>query len=184
MRAALGGDDGGDRTAALPRAGGWSAARNRSSSGIVAENKTKCGGAYEYVGNRTDNWLCVKRSAEIHIYIWLGGWARGSGVVDRCYIDPTFAPSPAAYALFGWALMRHFSADAGTIVRATTLPDPRLTAPAPDKEAKAKATIVYVHDACAIQQCLARNTHQQQRCIDAEINAWKRGSDRVKAVHA
>jgi hypothetical protein len=66
-----------------------------------------------------------------HIYIWLGGWARGSGVVDRCYIDPTFAPSPAAYALFGWALMRHFSADAGTIVRATTLPDPRLTAPAP-----------------------------------------------------
>ena len=40
------------------------------------------------------------------------------------------------------------------------------------------------HDACAIQQCLARSTHQQQRCIDAEINAWKRGSDRVKAVHA
>jgi hypothetical protein len=62
---------------------------------------------------------------------WLGGWARGSGVVDRCYIDPTFAPSPAAYALFGWALMRHFSADAGTIVRAMMLPDPRLTAPAP-----------------------------------------------------
>jgi hypothetical protein len=55
-----------------------------------------------------------------------------------------------------------------------------------DKEAKAKATIEKVceHDACAIQQCLARNTHQQQRCIDAEINAWKRGSDRVKAVHA
>jgi len=52
-------------------------------------------------------------------------------VVDRCYIDPTFAPSPAAYALFGWALMRHFSADAGTIVRAMMLPDPRLTAPAP-----------------------------------------------------
>lgn len=56
-----------------------------------------------------------------------------------------------------------------------------------DKEAKAKATIENVceHDACAVvQQCLARNTHQQQRCIDAEINAWKRGSDRVKAVHA
>ena len=46
MRAALGGDDGGDRTAALPRAGGWSAARNRTSSGIDAENMTKCGGAY------------------------------------------------------------------------------------------------------------------------------------------
>ena len=66
-----------------------------------------------------------------HIYIWLGGWARGSGVVDRCYIDPTFLPSPAAYALFGWALMRHFSAEAGTVVRTTTLPDPRLAAPAP-----------------------------------------------------
>ena len=49
MRAALGGDDGGDRTAALPRAGGWSAARNRTSSGIDAENMTKCGGAYEYL---------------------------------------------------------------------------------------------------------------------------------------
>lgn len=54
-----------------------------------------------------------------------------------------------------------------------------------DKEAKAKATTENVHDACAVvQQCLARNTRQQQRCIDAEINAWKRGSDRVKAVHA
>jgi hypothetical protein len=46
MRAALGGDDGGDRTAALPRAGGWSAARHRSCVGQVAGNKTKCGGAY------------------------------------------------------------------------------------------------------------------------------------------
>ena len=66
-----------------------------------------------------------------HIYIWLGGWARGSGVVDRCYIDPTFAPCAAAYALYGWALQRRFSADSGTIVRAQTLPDPRLAAPAP-----------------------------------------------------
>ena len=45
---------------------------------------------------------------ERHIYIWLGGWARGSSVVDRCYIDPTFMPSPAAYALYGWALSRQF----------------------------------------------------------------------------
>jgi hypothetical protein len=35
MRAALGGDDDGDRTGALPRAGGWSAARNRTPSGAV-----------------------------------------------------------------------------------------------------------------------------------------------------
>ena len=66
-----------------------------------------------------------------HIYIWLGGWARGSSVVDRCYIDPTFAPSAAAYALYGWALQRRFAADQGTVVRTTTLPDPRTTAPAP-----------------------------------------------------
>ena len=66
-----------------------------------------------------------------HIYIWLGGWARGSSVVDRCYIDPTFAACPAAYALYGWALSGLYGADAGTVVRATTLPDPRLTAPAP-----------------------------------------------------
>ena len=66
-----------------------------------------------------------------HIYIWLGGWARGSSVVDRCYIDPTFAPSAAAYALYGWALQRRFAADSGTVVRTTTLPDPRTTAPAP-----------------------------------------------------
>ena len=45
-----------------------------------------------------------------HIYVWLGGWARGSNVVDRCYIDPTFQPSPAAFALFGWALGRQFTA--------------------------------------------------------------------------
>ena len=60
-----------------------------------------------------------------HIYIWLGGWTRGSQVVDRHYIDPTFMPSPAAYALYGWALKRQFMADAGVVAATTTLPDPR-----------------------------------------------------------
>ena len=60
-----------------------------------------------------------------HIYIWLGGWARGSSVVDQCYIDPTFMPTPAAYALYGWALSRQYSADAGIVAAATLLPDPR-----------------------------------------------------------
>jgi len=32
-----------------------------------------------------------------HVYIWIGSWAWGSSVVDRCYIDPTFFPSAAAY---------------------------------------------------------------------------------------
>ena len=67
---------------------------------------------------------------ERHIYIWLGGWARGSSVVDRCYIDPTFMPSPAAYALYGWALSRQYSAGAAEVVRATCLPDPRVMQPA------------------------------------------------------
>ena len=40
-------------------------------------------------------------------------------------IDPTFMPSPAAYALYGWALKRQFMADAGVVEAATTLPDPR-----------------------------------------------------------
>lgn len=66
-----------------------------------------------------------------HVYIWLGGWKRGSGVVDECYVDPTFQPSPAAYALYGWALSHQYSAGAGTAERAIPLPDPRLMMPAP-----------------------------------------------------
>ena len=63
-----------------------------------------------------------------HIYIWIGGWARGSDVVDRCYIDPTFMPSPAAYQLYGWALSRQYAPGPGEVVAATTLPDPRTEA--------------------------------------------------------
>jgi hypothetical protein len=65
-----------------------------------------------------------------HIYVWLGGWARGSAVVDRCYIDPTFQPSAAAFSLYGWALGQ-YAADAGSVVTATTLPDPQMRAAQP-----------------------------------------------------
>ena len=59
-----------------------------------------------------------------HIYVWVGGWARGSSVVDKHYIDPTVLPSPAAYSLYGWALSRQYYASAGEVVAASTLPDP------------------------------------------------------------
>ena len=59
-----------------------------------------------------------------HIYIWVGGWVRGSSVVDEHYVDPTVLPTPAAYALYGWALSRQYRAEAGVIVAATVLPDP------------------------------------------------------------
>ena len=61
-----------------------------------------------------------------HVYIFVGGWARGSSVVDKHYIDPTFRPSPAAHALYGWLLVSAFSADAGTVEEGVPLPDPWL----------------------------------------------------------
>ena len=64
-----------------------------------------------------------------HAYVWLGGWKRGSGIIDECYVDPTFAPSATAYELHNWALARKFTADAGTAAAATTLPDPREPSP-------------------------------------------------------
>ena len=63
-----------------------------------------------------------------HVYVWLGGWKRGSVVVDALYVDPTFQPSAAALALYGWALSHQYTADAGTVVATTTLPDPRAPA--------------------------------------------------------
>ena len=65
-----------------------------------------------------------------HVYIFVGGWARGSTVVDKHYIDPTFRPSPAAHALYGWLLASAFSASAGTVEAGEPLPDPWLEAAA------------------------------------------------------
>jgi len=89
-----------------------------------------------------------------HIYIWIGGWARGSSVVDRCYIDPTFTPSPAAYALYGWALQRHFTAGSGSPAVRVPLPDPRCMAPAPGPTLPDAPPHAHVHAACAIRRRL------------------------------
>ena len=61
-----------------------------------------------------------------HIYVWVGGWARGSSVVDRTYIDPTVLPSPAAYRLYGWLLSRQYEAGSGVVARFQPLLDPLL----------------------------------------------------------
>ena len=45
-------------------------------------------------------------------------------VHERDYIDPTVMPSPEAYMLYGWALAKQYSMGAGTVERATLLPDP------------------------------------------------------------
>jgi hypothetical protein len=59
-----------------------------------------------------------------HLTVWLGGWAAGSVTVDKHYIDPSVLPTPAAFALYGWALLRCFEADSGVVVRRVPLPDP------------------------------------------------------------
>ena len=59
-----------------------------------------------------------------HMYTWVGGWVRGSVVVDRDYVDPTVLPSPSAYRLHGWLLSRQYSADAGVVERFVPLVDP------------------------------------------------------------
>jgi hypothetical protein len=73
-----------------------------------------------------------------HIYIWLGGWARSSSSRQQCgrrvlraYVDPTFQPSPAAFALYGWALSHQYAAGADVAEIAVPLPDPDLMRPAP-----------------------------------------------------
>jgi hypothetical protein len=65
-----------------------------------------------------------------HVYVWVGGWARGSSVVDEAYVDPTFTPSAVAYALYGWALTRQYASESAVPFVATALPDP-LAPPSP-----------------------------------------------------
>ena len=70
-------------------------------------------------------------------------------------IDPTFMPSPAAYALYGWAITRHYSADAGVAVTFEPLPDLRDEAPSPTQretsphEDHAAARRIFARDAAA-----------------------------------
>ena len=58
------------------------------------------------------------------VYVWVGGWARGSSVVDRDYLDPTMLPSPDAYSIFGWLLEREFAVGPGVAAERSRLPDP------------------------------------------------------------
>ena len=58
------------------------------------------------------------------VICWIGGWAKGSDVPERHYIDPTFMPTPACYMLYGWLLSHQFQVDAGVMERARVLPDP------------------------------------------------------------
>ena len=46
---------------------------------------------------------------ERHIWVWIGGWAPGSSTPDVHYLDPTVGPTPAGYALYGWALMQSYT---------------------------------------------------------------------------
>lgn len=61
-----------------------------------------------------------------HTYVFMGGWARGSTVVDKHYIDPTFRPTPAAHALYGWLLTSSYRAGPGHFEAGAPLPDPWL----------------------------------------------------------
>ena len=78
-------------------------------------------------------WRCTEPVAERHSTVpcstrtticWVGGWAKGSDVPERHYIDPTFMPSPACYMLYGWLLSHQFQVDAGVCECARVLPDP------------------------------------------------------------
>ena len=100
--------------------------RRLHSVGVVAPP----GFAYQGHSLRSMGASCMAAiGIERHIYVWVGGWARGSDTVDKHYIDPTVLPTPAAYALWGWALTRQYTADAGMIEWHEPLPDPALEAP-------------------------------------------------------
>ena len=85
-----------------------------------------------------------------HVCVWLGGWKRGSVVVDALYIDPTFQPSSAVFALYGWALSHRYTADMGTVEAATTLPDPLAPAAPQPPAPTAHDTSPYVRVARSI----------------------------------
>jgi len=59
-----------------------------------------------------------------HVIVWLGGWAPGSTTMEKHYLDPTMLPSPAAYALYGWALSRQYASGDPIMGPAITLSDP------------------------------------------------------------
>ena len=49
---------------------------------------------------------------------WFGGWSQAARTRELHYIDPSVAPTPAAYALLGWQLVGDYSVGAPVIVEA------------------------------------------------------------------
>ena len=115
---------------------GESRPTTRSMSGWLASALARCDitapPGVAYLGHSIRSGAASAQAAigVDHLLIrWLGGWARGSATMERDYIDPTVLPTPAAYALWGWALSRQYSADAGVVGRFVPLPDPREVLP-------------------------------------------------------
>ena len=51
---------------------------------------------------------------------WLGGWSQTSKTRELHYVDPSIAPSPAAYSLLGWLLSAAFDTNPAECL--TTIP--------------------------------------------------------------
>ena len=49
---------------------------------------------------------------------WFGGWSQAARTRELHYIDPSVAPTPAAYALLGWQLVGDFLVGAVRLARA------------------------------------------------------------------
>ena len=54
---------------------------------------------------------------------WFGGWSQEARTRELHYIDPSVAPTPAAYALLGWQLAGDYAVGAPVIVEARGAPD-------------------------------------------------------------
>ena len=53
---------------------------------------------------------------------WLGGWSQSGRTRELHYLDPSILPTPAAYALYGWLLGSHYTAEALTQHRSLAVP--------------------------------------------------------------
>ena len=83
---------------------------------------------FAYKGHSIRSMACSAMAAigvARHKYVWLCGWARGSTVVDRHYLDPTFEATPAAHDLYGWLLDGRLSAGDLELDTRPLLYDPR-----------------------------------------------------------
>ena len=54
---------------------------------------------------------------------WFGGWSQSARTQELHYIDPSVAPTPAAYALLGWQLSGDYTVGVLETVEARGAPD-------------------------------------------------------------